>query len=214
MYRSRIPSARGTVAVRLGCLVMLAGACGGTSLFDLTAPDSFRSQTLADGGGLLEESPQRPMRTTVPLRGWWSNTESPPVATADCVVRITTQQAGRATHLGRFTGEGATCANPTGEVEEPPFWDHDPAPPYVIMDFTNEMTWRAANGDRLHLSPNSGVFVMSLTNGAASVRGSLTVSGGTGRFAGARGTVEVTGGREPGAPGDKLQFDGEITLEH
>ncbi|MGE0554625.1 MAG: hypothetical protein AB7R55_14450 [Gemmatimonadales bacterium] len=153
---------------------------------------------------------------TVPIRGSWDNTESPPVAEppAGCTVYFETSQVGRATQLGEFTGTGHTCANLAGPpVPEPPFWDHDPAPPYLVMTFTNEMVWVAANGDELWLRPNGGDFVMSGSNGAASIRASLTVAGGTGRFEGATGSMTVRGGRGPGAPGDRLQFEGSITLK-
>jgi hypothetical protein len=152
---------------------------------------------------------------TVPIRGTWDNTESAPSATPPegCVVYIETSQTGNATHMGRFTGRGATCAKPRGEpVETPPFWEGEPAPPYVVMDFTNEMVWTAANGDELWLRPNGGVFVMSGSNGAASVQARITIAGGTGRFEGATGTMIVSGGRGPGEPGDHLEYEGEIAM--
>lgn len=158
---------------------------------------------------------QEGVMVTVPIRGTWDNTESPP-ATAPpegCLLYITTSQTGEATHIGTFHGNGATCATNVHPEDEPaPFWDHDPAPPYLIADFTNEMTWVAANGDELWLRPNGGVFVQSLSNGAASLRGHLNIAGGTGRFAGASGSLSVTGGREPGEPGDHLEYEGEITM--
>jgi len=152
---------------------------------------------------------------TVPIKGTWDNAESPPVANppAGCLLAIETTQTGNATHLGQFTGAGGTCVTgQDGPLQTPPFWDHAAAPPYLVMDFTNEMVWTAANGDQLWLRPNGGVFVMSGSNGATSVRGHLTIAGGTGRFEGASGEMSVTGGREAGEPGDHLEYEGEITL--
>jgi hypothetical protein len=91
---------------------------------------------------------------------------------AGCLVYIETSQTGNATHLGHFTGRGATCATSGGEpVDTPPFWDGEPALPYVVLDFTNEMVWTAANGDELWLRPNGGVFVASASNGATTCTG-------------------------------------------
>jgi hypothetical protein len=69
------------------------------------------------------------------------------------------------------------------------------------------MTWTAANGDQLFLSPNEGVFVQSLTDGTSSSQGFLTISGGTGRFEGATGSVDVL------ALGVSVRFDGWITYD-
>jgi hypothetical protein len=151
---------------------------------------------------------------TVPIRGSWENTESPPSASppAGCQVHIETTQVGQATHLGRFTGRGQTCVTSQVLSDDPPFWTHDPAPPYGVMGFENEMVWMAANGDELWLRPNGGVFVLSMSTFAASVEGWLTVAGGTGRFEGATGRLEVRGGREAGEDGDRLSYEGEITL--
>lgn len=182
-------------------LVLLAGCDG-------EAPTGPVHDTVITTGAMS------PM-VTKPIKGTWDNTESPPTADPPdgCIVHIETSQAGNATHLGRFEGTGATCATSAEVTESPPFWDHKPAPPYFVADFTNEMVWVAANGDELWLRPNGGVFVQSLANGAASVRAQITIAGGTGRFVDASGWMSVTGGREPGEPGDHLLYEGEITLK-
>ena len=188
-------------------VVALLASCGGNTAQLPTEP------ALSMDRSLTERQERRTM-VTLPMRGTWDNSESPPVANppAGCLVKIETAQTGNATHLGRFTGEGSTCVTTQTPSESPPFWDHDPAPPYGVMDFENEMKWTAANGDELWLKPNSGVFVLSMASGAASVRGWLTIAGGTGRFTGATGRLEVTGGRSAGEPADHLEYDGEITM--
>lgn len=157
----------------------------------------------------------RGIHQMVTLKGSWDNTELPAVGEppAGCTFFFPTSQVGRATHLGNFRGTGATCGNPQGPpTETPPFWDHEPAPPYLVADFTNEMVWTAANGDELWLRPNEGVFVQSVVTMEATVRGTLRIAGGTGRFQGASGTLAVTGGRESGETGDHLEFSGPIDL--
>ncbi len=164
----------------------------------------------------LDGTPDRvPGYVVKKIKGTWDNTESPPSPSppAGCAVHITTSQVGRATQIGPFTGTGSTCGNPLGPpTDSPPFWTHDPAPPYFVADFTNQMVWTAANGDELWLRPNHGVFVQSLSNGAVSVQGRLTIAGGTGRFEGGTGWMDVTGGRASGEPGDHLQYEGELQL--
>lgn len=196
-------SCRAPAAV--GALILLA-ACGPDASVPL-ASDPARRATANRGGGMV--------MVTVPIHGTWDNAESPPAAEPPegCLAYIATSQVGQAAHIGSFQGTGATCVTRVHPEGEPaPFWDHDPAPPYMIADFTNQMTWVAADGDELWLRPNGGVFVQSLSNGATAVRGRLTIAGGTGRFAGASGWMDVTGGRGPGEPGDHLEYRGAITM--
>lgn len=195
-----------TATAATGALLALA-ACRGPQASAPLAPGPDQRMTAHQQGGTT--------MVTVPFRGIWDNTESPPAAEPPqgCLAYITTSQTGHATHIGTFHGNGATCVTNVHSEDEPaPFWDHDPAPPYFIADFSNEMTWVAANGDELWLRPNGGLFVQSLSNGAASVRGHLNIAGGTGRFVGASGQLVVTGGRGPGEPGDHLEYQGEITM--
>jgi hypothetical protein len=195
MYLSRL----------LGILVV--AGCGASADGPVLGPE------LGDDGAAAARRGGKSM-VTVPIRGTWDNEELGLSATppAGCMVFLETAQTGNASHLGRFSGRGGTCVTTQQQTDSPPFWDHEPAPPYALMDFTNEMAWTAANGDELWLRPNGGVFVMSLANGAASVRGQLTIAGGTGRFEGATGTLAVSGGRQAGEPGDHLSYEGEISL--
>lgn len=194
-----------TLPAVAGALILLA-ACGPEASAPL-ASSRARRMTANDEGGTV--------MVTVPIHGTWDNTESPPAAEPPegCLVYVATSQVGQAAHMGSFQGTGGTCVTRVHPEGEPvPFWDHDPAPPYMIADFTNQMTWVAADGDELWLRPNTGLFVQSLSNGAAAVRGRLTIAGGTGRFAEASGWMDVTGGRGPGEPGDHLEYEGEITM--
>lgn len=195
--------------VSSSAILALAG-CGGSMGQQPTAPP-LKGDAVED---VMANRREGAALVTIPIRGTWSNTESPPSVDPPpgCLVHIHTTQTGNATHLGRFTGNGETCVTSQTPSEDPPFWNHDPAPPYGIMEFENEMVWTAADGDELWLRPNGGVFVMSLSNGAASVEGWLTVAGGNGRFEGATGRLEVTGGRGAGEPGDRLSYEGEITV--
>jgi hypothetical protein len=189
-------------SVLLSLTLLLVSGCGDESLL---GPD--------DQPGALETMDTFPAKRSqsVPFKGEWTNTEtppSPPEETPDgCAAYFNTSQVGQATHLGRFTGTGATCAFNLRMTDDPPFNRSGGPPPFFVADFTNEMTWTAANGDQLFLSPNEGVFVQSLTDGTSSSQGFLTISGGTGRFEGATGSVDVL------ALGVSVRFDGWITYD-
>ncbi len=145
------------------------------------------------------------------LTGHWINAEDPPTPLDGCVLHFTTSQTGESTHLGAFTGTGATCIPaPPQQLDDPPHFFYDPAPPYFVAAFENEMVWTVASGDELWLSPNAGVFVQSLATGQVSVLGTLQVSGGTGRFDGASGELDVRSASEDGL---RLDFDGVVRLE-
>lgn len=191
---------------RLSLLFLIPLCLVGCSDEDLLVTDAR--------GGVLEETTEPAKNAgpkAVPFTGQWINTENPPVPPeenpAGCALYITTSQVGRASHLGELTGAGTTCGYNPRIVDTPPFNLSGGAPPFFVADFTNEMTWTAANGDRLILSPNEGIFVQSLTDGTSSTQGALTVSGGTGRFSGATGAVDVRG------IGSRIQFDGWISYE-
>ena len=152
---------------------------------------------------------------TLPIHGSWVSSESPPSATppAGCILHIQTAQDGRATVLGPFTGTGETCvtdAHPS--MDAPDIWHQAPAPPYLVAKFDSRMTWVTKSGDELHVAASGADFIQSQSNGATTVRGVLTIEGGTGRFEDASGELSVSGGRGPGDPGDEISFEGDITL--
>lgn len=142
--------------------------------------------------------------------GEWTNVEHPPTPHAGCAVHFATSQTGQVRGLGVFSGTGATCLPaPPQQTQDPPHFFYDPAPPYFVAAFENEMVWTFAAGD-LHLSPNEGVFVRSAATGQASVLGVLRVNGGTGKFEGASGELEVRSASEDGL---ELDFEGTIRFQ-
>lgn len=167
----------------------------------------------------LEEVPALAKKNepkAVPLKGTWINTASPPTppeeTPAGCEAYFMTSQVGRATHLGKFTGRGSTCAVNIRIVEDPPFNFTGGAPPFFVADFTAAQTWTAANGDRLFIANSSGgVFVQSLVDGTSSIQAALIFNGGSGRFEGATGQAHVLGTGDINV--DRLQFDGLIRYD-
>jgi len=202
--------------------ILVAGCVLGTVACAQTTPTSPgvtgptpSGVTDPTGGTAARTRAGRAGMITKPLNGRFDSTESPPVADPPdgCVVLIETTHAGNATQLGSFHGTGTTCAVPaSAPVEVPPFWEREPAPPYFVADFTTDNVWTAADGSELWLQTVDGVFVQSLSNGAASVKGTIEIRGGTGRFEGASGSVAAAGGRAPGEAGDHVEFEGQITL--
>lgn len=151
---------------------------------------------------------------TLPMSGSWESSESPPSATppAGCLLHVETTQSGGASVIGDFTGTGETCVTAAQPSDTPPLWDHAPAPPYLVAKFDSRMTWVTNTGDEVWVTATAADFVQSQANGATTVSGVLTIGGGTGRYEGASGEMAVSGGRDPGEPGDVLSFDGEIRL--
>jgi hypothetical protein len=90
------------------------------------------------------------------------------------VLTVEIQGTGNATHLGRYTTEQSHCA----------------APPSLA--FTDgEFTFTAANGDQIR-GAYFGEFV-PLDPPLFTVDGHFTITGGTGRFAGATGDGDASG---------------------
>ena len=152
----------------------------------------------------------------------WAETESlpfkgsfsfnvPPVEldpTEECLIHHQSFPNGTATHLGAFTGSGTTCGFNPRVVVDPPF-DPGGNPPYLVANFVREdEVWTAANGDQLYMN-QSGVLVMSLADGTSGARGSITISGGTGRFEGATGELSARrdGNEQP------VSFEGSIDYD-
>lgn len=136
--------------------------------------------------------PARATSAERPLIGSFATVTSVPgQGPADCLVHLETAQQGQATHVGLFTGTGRTCGFNAAVTENPPFNLAGGAPPFFVADFTVEQTWIAPNGDTLTWESPDGVFVQSLTDGTSSAMGSMVITGGTGRFAGASGQGQV-----------------------
>jgi hypothetical protein len=80
---------------------------------------------------------------------------------------------GNATHLGRFTYTAdITVDEETG-------------------DGAGTVTWTAANGDQIHSSTAGRILVADFPHGRIVIGETQIITGGTGRFSGASGTVSV-----------------------
>jgi hypothetical protein len=93
--------------------------------------------------------------------------------------------SGVASHLGRFTGSGTNCTEPTLGTSAVGIWDG-----IVVLE--------AADGSTLTLSYD-GTQAAPVA-GAAAYAHTDTVVSGTGRFANATGELAVTGSVDFGAP--------------
>jgi hypothetical protein len=82
--------------------------------------------------------------------------------------------AGNATHLGRYTYGAIECFNPTTGA------------------FAGSFTLTAANGDKVD-GTYAGQVSATLDPNVAAYSEQAIVTGGTGRFAGATGTLEING---------------------
>lgn len=138
-----------------------------------------------------------------PFEGQFSAEDVPLSPTPDCPVFVGGTQHGWASHLGVFSGASITCGFNLRVLFNPPF-NPGGDPPYLMADFTNDVTWIATNGDELVVD-TVGIFVQSLADGISGVRGTMTVVGGIGRFKGATG--EAQGRRDAANP---VTFEGWI----
>lgn len=112
--------------------------------------------------------------TTVPFAGSDVGTFAIPGSCDGGNLNVVIGGAGTATHLGRYSYTADECFDPgTGT-------------------FTGDPTFTAANGDQLwgsyegQVAPTSDPNVITYTE-------TLTISGGSGRFLGASGVLEVVG---------------------
>jgi len=110
----------------------------------------------------------------VPFKGADVGTFSLPGACSDGSLQVVIEGSGTATHLGRYRYEANECFNP------------------VTGAFSGEPTVTAANGDQLFGTYSGQVSSTSDPN-VITYEEQLTVSGGTGRFAGATGAFDVVG---------------------
>lgn len=155
---------------------------------------------LIGSGTAIADTPAKPFQGAFMA----ADVQLPP--TSDCPVLVGGSQHGRATHLGEFSGASITCGFDLQVMVSPPF-NPGGGSPYLVAQFTNEAAWTTANGDELVVE-TVGVFVQSLPDGISGVRGTLTVVGGTGRFAGATGQAQ---GRRDGAA--QVTFEGWIDYD-
>ncbi|MBA2415018.1 MAG: hypothetical protein H0V64_03840 [Geodermatophilaceae bacterium] len=101
---------------------------------------------------------------------------------------------GKATHLGRFT------ITASFDVTPPP-----------VSSATGTATWTGANGDQL-LTSTAGTAVIAFPT--ASITETHTITGGTGRFADASGTLIVERLLNLQSLASTATVTGRLTLEH
>ncbi|MEP6593219.1 MAG: hypothetical protein ABJC51_05975 [Acidobacteriota bacterium] len=102
--------------------------------------------------------------------------------------------AGHATHLGRFTyAAEITVDNATG-------------------DGVGRVVWKAADGDKLFSDTNGAIVTISDTG--LSLAEKQVITGGTGRFRGASGTVELERTLDFATGRTAGSFTGRIALRH
>jgi hypothetical protein len=131
--------------------------------------------------------------TVVPFKGefvW----QAAPATLARCQageVAASITKAGQATHLGNFTAVSSHCLNPlTGAITE------------------GKTIYLAANGDELRTDYTGQV---SGSEPPLRIDLSVTVTGGTGRFAGASGTISVVSDFNPATGGGAASMLGVMS---
>lgn len=143
----------------------------------------------------------------VPFKGTVESTDAAPPAGVTCPTPILNGFAdtGHATHLGKFTGSHWVCSG---------FPVPGPGGTFTFAMLSSEAVWVAANGDELWMRLNStlggrtvytfpaGTFVGTVAN---------DIIGGTGRFAGATGVVNISVAGTLGDPSFTADIDGTIS---
>jgi hypothetical protein len=159
-----------------------------------------------------EKAPTAPdvalARGEVPMKGTYEGTGLFTAPPAECGGFYSVFNGlGRESHTGRYTLELATCTVPVDAINS---------------SFTGEFTKTTANGDLL-FGVYDGATELTQAPGADSpigvfaISGTITFTGGTGRFEGAGGTQSMTGTQwtdfsRPGFPSRMiLEFDGTIS---
>lgn len=102
--------------------------------------------------------------------------------------------SGNATHLGRFAYSAAITIDP------------------VTTDGVGTATWTAANGDQLFTSTAGTVVLEAFPS--LSIREEQTITGGTGRFAGAVGRLTIERNLDLDTGQTKGTVTGTISLAH
>ena len=130
----------------------------------------------------------------VPFKATLTYQSTAPVPVERCgpgEIGMSLTKAGDATHLGRFTVVASQCLDPaTGAITK------------------GEAVFTAANGDQVFATQSGRV------TGSPPVLGfelTYTVTGGTGRFAGASGSIRATGDFDVRTGGGSASLEGVIS---
>jgi hypothetical protein len=165
---------------------LFAGACAGASPTAPTSSVTTSSASQIGGGGVAAESKGG---SELPFKGTYQGLETVVTPSHHQLVDAT----GNATHLGRFTVTADWTLAPTGGV--------------------GTSTWTAANGDQFSTTfTRRGDFSVPLT---ATFTETHDITGGTGRFANAKGAFTIIQTRGLSMPyNNSATIDGTIDLGH
>ena len=111
----------------------------------------------------------------------------------DCVFNFYVTNTGTATQLGTFTGASNFIPN------------------VCTGSYTGTFLWIGADGDSIS-GPFVGQLIPTQTQGVFDNTETATITGGTGRFAGATGTITLTGQVNFATSSFELPFTGTIDL--
>jgi hypothetical protein len=184
-------------------LCVFATGCSGQSLQSPTTPASTTTALL--GSERQEESAQTQARngSALPFRGSFtgqtSGTVNCPPTCPPTTLTVRGTDEGSASHLGRFTAA----------VEE--------VVDIATTTSTGTIEFTAANGDRL-LATTVGEEVGFTPPNISHIEATATISGGSGRFAGASGTFTIRFTQiidfASGTATVSGSFEGSIDLNH
>src|SRR5690349_855416 len=170
------------------CLCVLASSCTGQTL---TSPSSPTAASVASAGEVGEVLATASARAhPVPFRGSLKAQEVDVLSFP--TLKIDGSAEGTATHLGRYAAQFNGAVN--------------------VLDgtATGSFTFTAANGDQLFAT-----FVgLGVGDPIATIVETLTITGGTGRFAGASGTLVVQRTLDLTTGVSSGSIDGSFTMQH
>ena len=162
-----------------------------------TRPTSGASSArvaMTPGATSAADSGSTALPKTVPfkgrLEGTYAGSGEPPL------VSVHVEAEGNATHLGRFTFDSQHVVN------------------FVDLTGVGTAELTAANGDKL-IANLAGIATAQDTPGVFLIVETLTITGGTGRFAGATGQFVVERWSLPSGPADGTtsgSFEGTLSL--